>query len=55
MKNIETNVFSLFFMMQRHGKNNKCFLCDQQTLGVFNTAVEIKKKIAQVREKAKGL
>ncbi|VVB06879.1 unnamed protein product [Arabis nemorensis] len=39
--------------LKHEKENNTCFVCNQPTLGVFNTAVEIKTKIARVREKAK--
>lgn len=42
-------------MMQHHTENNQCFVCDEPTLGVFNTAVEVKKRIAEEQEKARGL
>ncbi|KAH0898361.1 hypothetical protein HID58_047929 [Brassica napus] len=45
----------LGFMMQHHEKNTNCFVCNQPTLGVFNTAVDIKKKIANVRQKARAM
>ncbi|KAI3877651.1 hypothetical protein MKW92_017709 [Papaver armeniacum] len=31
---------------KHHSKNKKCFVCDIPTLGLFNTAQEIKRKIA---------
>ncbi|KAF3538102.1 hypothetical protein F2Q69_00021327 [Brassica cretica] len=45
----------LGFMMQHHEKNTNCFVCNQPTLGVFNTAVDIKKKIVNVRQKARAM
>uniref|UniRef100_A0A453IHI0 Uncharacterized protein n=1 Tax=Aegilops tauschii subsp. strangulata TaxID=200361 RepID=A0A453IHI0_AEGTS len=32
---------------QHHSKNKKCFVCNKPTLGIFNAAQEIRKKIAQ--------
>ncbi|XP_019178113.1 PREDICTED: zinc finger CCCH domain-containing protein 1-like [Ipomoea nil] len=32
--------------LKHHAKNNKCFVCNQPTLGIFNTAFEIRKKMA---------
>ncbi|KAK9084476.1 hypothetical protein Scep_030947 [Stephania cephalantha] len=32
--------------LKHHSKNKKCFVCNQPTLGIFNTAHEIKKRIA---------
>lgn len=34
------------FYLQHHAKNKKCFVCNQPTLGIFNTAHEIRKKMA---------
>ncbi|XP_022958735.1 zinc finger CCCH domain-containing protein 1 [Cucurbita moschata] len=33
--------------LKHHAKNKKCFVCNQPTLGIFNTAHEIKKKMAE--------
>uniref|UniRef100_A0A7C9D281 RING-type E3 ubiquitin transferase n=2 Tax=Opuntia streptacantha TaxID=393608 RepID=A0A7C9D281_OPUST len=33
--------------LKHHAKNKKCFVCNQPTLGIFNTAHEIRKKIAE--------
>ncbi|XP_022134274.1 zinc finger CCCH domain-containing protein 1 [Momordica charantia] len=33
--------------LKHHAKNKKCFVCNQPTLGIFNTAHEIRKKMAQ--------
>ncbi|KAH7658178.1 Zinc finger RING/FYVE/PHD-type protein [Dioscorea alata] len=33
--------------LKHHSKNKKCFVCNKPTLGIFNTAHEIKKKIAE--------
>ncbi|XP_044480525.1 zinc finger CCCH domain-containing protein 1-like [Mangifera indica] len=33
--------------LKHHAKNKKCFVCNQPTLGLFNTAHEIRKKIAE--------
>ncbi|ERN04186.1 zinc finger CCCH domain-containing protein 1 [Amborella trichopoda] len=33
--------------IEHHKKNKKCFVCDKPTLGIFNTAHEIKKKMAE--------
>ncbi|XP_048604103.1 postreplication repair E3 ubiquitin-protein ligase RAD18-like isoform X1 [Brassica napus] len=41
--------------LMHHEKNTNCFVCNQPTLGVFNTAVDIKKKIANVRQKARAM
>ncbi|CAI9101124.1 OLC1v1038381C5 [Oldenlandia corymbosa var. corymbosa] len=32
--------------LKHHAKNKKCFVCNQPTLGIFNTAFDIKKKMA---------
>ncbi|XP_019197518.1 PREDICTED: zinc finger CCCH domain-containing protein 1-like [Ipomoea nil] len=32
--------------LKHHAKNKKCFVCNQPTLGIFNTAFEIRKKMA---------
>ncbi|KAL6982089.1 hypothetical protein U1Q18_023705 [Sarracenia purpurea var. burkii] len=32
--------------LKHHAKNKKCFVCNQPTNGIFNTAQEIKKKMA---------
>lgn len=42
-------------MMQHQTENDNCFVCNEPTLGVFNTAVEIKERIDEEREKARGL
>lgn len=36
-----------FFFGQHHAKNKKCFVCNKPTLGIFNTAHEIRKKMAE--------
>ncbi|KAL4627845.1 hypothetical protein ACB092_05G195100 [Castanea dentata] len=33
-------------LFQHHAKNKKCFVCNKPTLGIFNTAHEIRKRIA---------
>ncbi|KAM0939453.1 putative transcription factor C3H family [Dioscorea sansibarensis] len=33
--------------LKHHSKNKKCFVCNKPTLGIFNTAHEIKKRIAE--------
>ncbi|KAJ8492328.1 hypothetical protein OPV22_014049 [Ensete ventricosum] len=33
--------------LKHHAKNKKCFVCNKPTLGIFNTAHEIRKKMAQ--------
>ncbi|VAH88888.1 unnamed protein product [Triticum turgidum subsp. durum] len=33
--------------LKHHSKNKKCFVCNKPTLGIFNAAQEIRKKIAQ--------
>ncbi|KAG0456592.1 hypothetical protein HPP92_024380 [Vanilla planifolia] len=33
--------------LKHHSKNKKCFVCNAPTLGIFNTAHEIRKKMAQ--------
>ncbi|RVX10071.1 Zinc finger CCCH domain-containing protein 1 [Vitis vinifera] len=38
------------FGPQHHSKNKKCFVCNQPTLGMFNTAHEIRKKMAAERK-----
>ncbi|KAL5999039.1 hypothetical protein ACLOJK_009989 [Asimina triloba] len=35
--------------LKHHARNKKCFVCNQPTLGIFNTAHEIKKKMAESR------
>ncbi|GAB4861617.1 hypothetical protein Ancab_036868 [Ancistrocladus abbreviatus] len=35
--------------LKHHAKNKKCFVCNQPTLGIFNTAHEIRKKMAVER------
>ncbi|GAV70824.1 zf-CCCH domain-containing protein/zf-C3HC4_2 domain-containing protein [Cephalotus follicularis] len=32
--------------LKHHAKNKKCFVCNQPTLGIFNTAHEIRKRVA---------
>ncbi|XP_009609000.1 zinc finger CCCH domain-containing protein 1 [Nicotiana tabacum] len=32
--------------LKHHAKNKKCFVCNQPTLGIFNTAFEIRKRMA---------
>ncbi|CAA0820966.1 Zinc finger CCCH domain-containing protein 1 [Striga hermonthica] len=32
--------------LKHHARNKKCFVCDQPTNGIFNTAFEIQKKMA---------
>ncbi|XP_059457289.1 zinc finger CCCH domain-containing protein 1 [Corylus avellana] len=32
--------------LKHHSKNKKCFVCNQPTLGIFNTAQEIRKRMA---------
>lgn len=32
--------------LKHHSKNKRCFVCNEPTLGIFNTAHEIKKKMA---------
>ncbi|KAL8153242.1 hypothetical protein V2J09_011002 [Rumex salicifolius] len=32
--------------LKHHSKNKKCFVCNEPTLGIFNTAHEIRKRIA---------
>jgi len=41
--------------MQHHTENDTCFVCNEPTLGLFDTAVEIKERIEEEREKARGL
>ncbi|PKA63598.1 Zinc finger CCCH domain-containing protein 1 [Apostasia shenzhenica] len=36
--------------LKHHSKNKKCFVCNTPTLGIFNTAHEIRKRIAQERK-----
>ncbi|KAJ6841300.1 zinc finger CCCH domain-containing protein 15-like [Iris pallida] len=33
--------------LKHHSKNKKCFVCNKPTLGIFNTAHEIRKRMAQ--------
>ncbi|XP_078176818.1 zinc finger (CCCH-type/C3HC4-type RING finger) family protein [Carex rostrata] len=33
--------------LKHHSKNKKCFVCNKPTLGIFNVALEIKKRMAQ--------
>ncbi|KAJ0969369.1 hypothetical protein J5N97_022246 [Dioscorea zingiberensis] len=33
--------------LKHHAKNKRCFVCNKPTLGIFNTAHEIKKKVAK--------
>lgn len=33
--------------LKHHSKNKKCFVCNQPTLGIFNTAHEIRKRMAE--------
>ncbi|KAJ1278827.1 hypothetical protein BS78_04G108800 [Paspalum vaginatum] len=33
--------------LKHHSKNKKCFVCNKPTLGIFNAAQEIRKKMAQ--------
>ncbi|XP_010537443.1 PREDICTED: zinc finger CCCH domain-containing protein 1 [Tarenaya hassleriana] len=40
--------------LKHHAKNKKCFVCNQPTQGIFNTAHEIKKKMAE-DQRSKGL
>ncbi|GMN62798.1 hypothetical protein TIFTF001_031876 [Ficus carica] len=35
--------------LKHHAKNKKCFVCNTPTLGIFNTAHEIRKKMAEER------
>ncbi|XP_035547830.1 zinc finger CCCH domain-containing protein 1-like isoform X1 [Juglans regia] len=32
--------------LKHHAKNKKCFVCNKPTLGIFNTALEIRKRMA---------
>ncbi|CAN8310895.1 unnamed protein product [Cochlearia groenlandica] len=41
--------------LKHHTKNKKCFVCNQPTMGIFNAAHEIKKRMAQERIKAQEL
>ncbi|KAL0925172.1 hypothetical protein M5K25_003483 [Dendrobium thyrsiflorum] len=36
--------------LKHHSKNKKCFVCNTPTLGIFNTAQEIRKKMAQEKK-----
>ncbi|XP_057964970.1 zinc finger CCCH domain-containing protein 1 [Malania oleifera] len=36
--------------LKHHSRNKKCFVCNQPTLGIFNTAHEIRKKMAAERK-----
>ncbi|XP_020576806.1 zinc finger CCCH domain-containing protein 1-like [Phalaenopsis equestris] len=36
--------------LKHHSKNKKCFICNTPTLGIFNTAHEIRKKMAQEKQ-----
>ncbi|KAL1367536.1 hypothetical protein HN51_021607 [Arachis hypogaea] len=37
--------------LKHHAKNKKCFVCNQPTLGIFNVAHEIRKKMAEDKDK----
>lgn len=37
--------------LKHHAKNKKCFVCNTPTLGIFNTAQEIRKRIAADQKK----
>lgn len=37
--------------LKHHSKNKKCFVCNQPTMGIFNTAHEIRKRMAQEKGK----
>ncbi|OIT33763.1 zinc finger ccch domain-containing protein 1 [Nicotiana attenuata] len=38
--------FCVHCALKHHAKNKKCFVCNQPTLGIFNTALEIRKRMA---------
>uniref|UniRef100_A0A6N2KV06 RING-type domain-containing protein n=1 Tax=Salix viminalis TaxID=40686 RepID=A0A6N2KV06_SALVM len=33
--------------LKHHAKNKKCFVCNEPTLGIFNSAQEIRKRMAE--------
>ncbi|KAL9439225.1 hypothetical protein AB3S75_024808 [Citrus x aurantiifolia] len=37
--------------LKHHSKNKKCFVCNEPTLGIFNTALEIRKRMAEEGKK----
>lgn len=37
--------------LKHHTKNKKCFVCNKPTLGIFNTAHEIRKRMAEERNR----
>ncbi|XP_020877998.1 pre-mRNA-splicing factor cwc24 [Arabidopsis lyrata subsp. lyrata] len=41
--------------LKHQTENDNCFVCNEPTLGVFNTAVEIKERIDEEREKARAM
>lgn len=46
-------VVILDLLWQHHKKDPTCFVCKNPTLGVFKPSVEIKNKIAKMRENMK--
>ncbi|KAJ4770102.1 hypothetical protein LUZ62_054359 [Rhynchospora pubera] len=36
--------------LKHHSKNKKCYVCNQPTLGIFNVAQEIKKRMAEAKK-----
>ncbi|KAJ7962552.1 Zinc finger CCCH domain-containing protein 1 [Quillaja saponaria] len=40
--------------LKHHSKNKKCFVCNKPTLGIFNAAHEIRKKMAAEKKAAEG-
>ncbi|EOA22357.1 hypothetical protein CARUB_v10002978mg [Capsella rubella] len=41
--------------LKHHTENNNCFVCNEPTFGDFITAVEIKERIEEEREKARAM
>ncbi|KAG7553395.1 hypothetical protein ISN45_Aa06g039220 [Arabidopsis thaliana x Arabidopsis arenosa] len=46
---------TITFVTSHQTENDNCFVCNEPTLGVFNTAVEIKERIDEEREKARAM
>ncbi|GJN19491.1 hypothetical protein PR202_gb06773 [Eleusine coracana subsp. coracana] len=40
--------------LKHHSKNKKCFVCNKPTLGIFNSAQEIRKRMAQEKKQQEG-
>ncbi|KAL1198097.1 Zinc finger CCCH domain-containing protein 51 [Cardamine amara subsp. amara] len=55
---VVTNCYHYFCKkcaLKRHTENNKCFVCNEPTLGVFSTAVEVKQRIAETQKEARAM